>query len=271
MGTSKISIIILDFLKAPQVVQNVKSALRQKGDFEVQIIVVDNSVNTRNAKQLDLLQKYKNVRVIINKKNEGYPRGNNIGAKFADGKFIAIVNPDIIWKDTNTLQKLFTHLKTNPQIGIIGPKQINPDDSIAMTVRAFPKFWIQIARRTFFRKLPVINNAVAHDEMQHLDYDKTQSVDWLQSSFFMMRKDFWDTLGGFDESYFLFMADAEICWQSWKKKKQVCYYPEAKVYADGIRLSEGGFKALFSSWVLRQHVKDSLRYSWKHFFEHKPK
>ncbi len=266
-----VSIIILDFLKAPKVVQNVESVLWQNTDFGVEIVVVDNSVNSENAKVLKKLECHKNVTVVINEKNEGYTRGNNRGVLLAKGEYIAIVNPDIIWKQKDTLQKLINYLGAHPEVGIVGPKQINPDGCVAMSVRAFPNLFVQIARRTFLRHLPGIKEWVAYDEMQHLDYEKVQKVDWLQSSFMVMRKDDWNGCGGFDEDYFLFMSDAEICRKFWKKGKAVVYFPEVWVYADGIRCSEGGFSDFCKQWVLRQHFKDSLKYTIKHLFERNPR
>jgi len=271
MTNQKVSIVILDFFKAAKVVENVKSILAQKVDFEIEIIVVDNSVNEENTSILEQLEKEKNVRLIISEENSGYTRGNNMGAKYATGDFIAIVNPDIIWKEVDTLQKLVDYLQKNEDIGVLAPAQINPDGSVAMTVRAFPSFIIQMARRTFLRHLPGFKKKVEFDEMRHLDYIRTQSVHWLQSSFIIMRKDFWDELGGFDEDYFLFMADAELCWQSWKKGKRSVFYPETKVYADGLRCSSGGFLDLFTKRIMRTHVKDSFKYTRKHFFEKPPR
>ena len=71
--------------------------------------------------------------------------------------------------------------------------------------------------------------------------------------------------------YFLFMADTEICFQAWKNSCRVVYFPEVKVFADGKRLSAGGFKKFFKSRTLRQHVKDSLKYRAKHFFDKNPR
>jgi hypothetical protein len=81
---------------------------------------------------------------------------------------------------------------------------------------------------------------VEKDEMQKMDKAKTQDVDWLQSSFICIRKDLWDNIGGFNEKYFLFMADAEICLESWKRKKKVQFFSDVEVLADGIRCSGGG-------------------------------
>ncbi len=270
MNNQKVSIVILDFFKAEKVVENVKGIFAQKTDFEIEVIVVDNSVNEKNASLLKELEKEKNVRLILNEKNIGYTKGNNLGAQYAKGDFIAIVNPDIIWRESDTLQKLIEFLQNNSEVGVLAPVQMNPDNSIATTVRAFPNFIIQMARRTFLRYLPGFKIKVEFDEMKHLNYTQMQSVQWLQSSFVIMKKDFWDECGGFDEDYFLFMADAELCWQSWEKGKKVIFYPETKVYADGLRCSSGGFLDLFTKKIMRTHVKDSFKYTKKHFFEKPP-
>jgi len=107
--------------------------------------------------------------------------------------------------------------------------------------------------------------------MNHLDYSKIQDVDWLQSSCVIVRRDFWEKVGGYNESYFLFMADTEMCLRAWEMGYRVVYYPEVRVYADGKRLSAGGFRMFFKSRFVRQHVKDSLRYNLKHLFSPDPR
>jgi len=267
-----VSIVILDFLKSRRVCENVESILAQKTDFPVEIVIVDNSVNEENAKKLSELAKHPNVKICINQKNVGYIHGNNQGAKMASGDYLLIVNPDIVWREKDTLQKLIDYMEIHEETGILAPRQINDDDgSVAMTVRAFPRFFLQIARRTFFRQLPLINKWVAYDEMRHLDYNLTQEVDWAQSSFWVVRKALWDSFGGLNPDYLIFMSDPDLCFRVWEKGYKVVYYPKATVYADGIRLSRGGFGDYFTKWTLRQHVKDSLKYSWSHLFKKNPR
>jgi N-acetylglucosaminyl-diphospho-decaprenol L-rhamnosyltransferase len=170
------------------------------------------------------------------------------------------------------LQKLVEYMNANPKVGVMGPKQVDdPNNEIAMTVRAFPKLRNQIARRTWLRKLPGFKEAVAHDEMRHLDYSKTQEVDWLQSSFWIVRKKLWDELEGLDERYFLFMSDPDFCWKTWQKGLQVIYYPEVIVNADGKRCSAGGFLDFFRSWTMRQHLKDAIKYRMQYAFRQRPR
>ncbi len=268
----KASIIILDFFKSKRVVKNVESLMSQKVNFPFEVIVVDNSANPLNAKKLAPLSKFKNVKVFINEKNIGYVQGNNRGVKRAKGEFILIVNPDILWGDKHNFQKLIDQMEKDEKIGVLGPQQINDDDgSIAMTVRAFPKLTLQIARRTKLRNLPIIRHFVAKDECRNLDYHKAQEVDWLQSSFWVTRRKLWNKFGGLDKRYFIFMSDPDYCWKSWTSGYKVVYYPKVKVHADGIRASHGGIKAFFKKWILRQHLKDAIKYRFAHFFKRNPR
>ncbi len=267
----KISVLILDYLKSTRVVENVKLLQKQNIFEDMEIIVVDNSCNKTNRKKLETLTHFTNVQLIFNEKNLGYTQAYNKVAALAKGEMLFIVNPDILVRDVDVLEKMYKYLMENSDIAILGPKEINEDGTVAMTVRAFPKFYIQVARRTFLRKLPFLKQKVIYDEMQHLNYEEIQEVDWLQSSFVAVRKDFWDDVNGFNENYFLFMSDPELCWAAWHKGKKVVYYPEVVVYADGIRVSSGGFFAFFKKWTMRQHVMDSMKYRWKHLFQKNPR
>lgn len=268
---TKISIIVLDYMKGQKVVDNVRSMLKQERDFGVQIFVVDNSCSAENKKVLMQLENFDNVSLQFNEKNLGYPKAHNIFNDKLVGEYVMVVNPDILWKEPDAIKKMKDYMDAHPEIGILGPKQINQDGTVAMTIRAFAKFYLQVARRTFFRNIPGLKKKVAYDEMRHLDYDKIQDVDWIQSSCIIVRKKLWEDVGGLNEKYFLFMSDVEVCLEAWKSGYRVVYYPVAKVYADGIRVSAGGFKKFFQSWVLRQHVVDSIKYRFKHFFDKNPR
>ncbi|MBN2096672.1 glycosyltransferase [Candidatus Peregrinibacteria bacterium] len=268
----KASIIILDYLKSRRVCENVESILEQITDFPYEVIVVDNSANPLNAKKLKTLRKHRNVKIIINDENLGYPKGNNRGVKKSKGDYILIVNPDIVWKDKKTLQKLITYMDKHPEVGVLGPQQVNEGDgSIAMTVRRFPKLTLQIARRTFLRRLPLLRSLVAKDECRDLNYYKTQPVDWLQSSFWITRRTLWNKLGGLNQDYLIFMSDPDYCFKCWQAGYQVIYHPDVTVHADGLRASAGGLKEFFKTWILRQHFKDALKYRWSHLFKGNPR
>lgn len=267
----KVSVIILDFFKAGQVVDNVKSIQKQKCNFELEIIIVDNSLDKDNASVLNTLENVKNVTLIINKDNLWYTKWNNLWYSKASWDYIFVLNPDIYLKENNIFQELVDYLEKNKDVWIIGPKQENKDDTIPIVVRKFPNLFVQFFRRTFFGKLPILRWIVWDDESRYDDLDLIREVDWLQSSFFVVRKWLWDEVWGFDECYFIFMSDSEMCFQSWKNWMKVIYYPKVKVLADWKRASEWWLLDFFNKWVIRQHLKDSIKYFFNHLFESNPR
>jgi N-acetylglucosaminyl-diphospho-decaprenol L-rhamnosyltransferase len=266
----KISVIILNYFKAQRVLENINFLKNQKWDFELEIILVDNSCN-KNEEEILKSCEFKDVKIIINKENTWYTKWNNIWAKSATWDFILILNPDILIKDKNVILELFNQLKNNSKIWIIWPKQINDNWEIPIIIRKFPKLFAQISRRTFLKNLPIIKWIVKKDECRDLDWNSTQSVDWIQSSCFMLSKNLWDKIWGFDENYRIFLADPEICFQSWRLWKKVVYFPEVSVFADWKRASWWWIIKFFQSWVLRQHFLDSIKYFFKHIFSWNPR
>lgn len=271
MNKIKATIIILDYLKASKVVENIESLYEQKVDFNFKVIVIDNSCDHKNAVVLKQLEGRRNLKIIINIVNLGYTKAHNAVKSDIEGDYVLIVNPDIRWPSDDGLQRLIDFMDKHQEVGVLGPKQIDDQGNIAVTARAFPRFFVQVVRRTFMRYLSPFNKMVARDEMQHLDNKKAQEVDWLHSSFLIIRKNLWDVVGGLCQNYFLFMSDVEFCWQAWKRGHKVVYYPEVEVSEDGQRLSQGGFIKFFQSWILRQHVKDSLKFRIKHLLEANPR
>ena len=266
----KILVMVLNFMKAERVLLAVDDILAQEGDFEIEVVVGDNSCDSQQAEILSKLKANKRINLQIFGSNLGYIKAHNLMAKDTDADYIFTINPDVLLKDSQTIQKMIAYMQNHLDCGVVAPKQMDDDGSITMSVRGWPNLFLQLARRTSLRKLPIVSKLVSKDEMQNLDYSTTQEVPWLQASFNCVRGDLWSKVGGHDERYFLFMSDPEICWQSWKHGLKVVYHPVVTVYADGIRVSAGGIKKFFKSWVMQQHLRDSIRFTLKHLFEKRP-
>jgi len=266
----KISIIILNYFKAERVLENINLLQKQEWNFELEIILVDNSCNKKEEEILKSC-KFNNTKIIINKENTWYTKWNNIWAKEVTWEYVFILNPDILIKEKEAVSKLFSYLEKNKEAWIIWPKQINDNWEIPIIIRRFPNLFAQISRRTFLRNICWIKKIVEKDECRDLDLNKTQTVDWIQSSCFMLSRNLWDKIWGFDENYKIFLSDPEICFQAWKLWKEVVYNPEIQVFADWKRASSWWIVKFFQSWVLRQHFLDSIKYFFKHIFSWNPR
>ena len=233
--------------------------LRQKGEEKKEILILDNSCDAENRKKLEILQKKKEVTLLFPSENMGYSAGNNYAAKQATGKILLFLNPDITCSNEHTFSSVISVLK-DEKVGIVGVPQENPDSSYEPVVRQFPSLGAQISRRTFLRNIPPFSSWVKRYEMPEFDSSETREVPWLQSSFFALRREVWEKLKGFDERYFLFMADTQMCLDVQRQGKKVLFFSKIEVLADGKRCSHGGFFDIFRSKVLRIHIRDAVRY-----------
>ena len=262
-----VSVVIVDFFKAERVVHNVEKILTQKGDFDTEVIIVDNSMDSDNAEILSKYQDTDNVTLILNQQNMGYTKGCNQGANLCKGDYLLFVNPDIEWKSDTILLDIIAIYMRDRAVGIVGTRQVNDDGSIPNTVRRFPNLVAQVVRRTWLRHLPLLKGIAEYYEYVEFDYYKSANVDWLQSSFIAISREVWDKIGGFDCCYFIFMADPDICYKCWELGYKVHYESDIVVGADGLRCSAGGFSDVFTNKVLRIHIRDAFIYHCRYLFK----
>ena len=147
-----ILIVIVDYFKADKVITNVLGALEQKTSANVRIVVIDNSCCKSNFEKLRRLESY-GVTLIKNSTNTGYSRACNQGARTFNSDFVFLVNPDIAWKQENTIERIIKEFGAAKDVGLLGVKQINEDGTIPQTVRRFPQLAALIARRTFLGRV----------------------------------------------------------------------------------------------------------------------
>ena len=200
---------------------------------------------------------------------------NNLGVKYLtdqNSKYIFFINPDIFCERKDVLQKMIDYMDKHPHVGILGPKQIiRGSGEVELVARNFPDFITQAIRRTRLRNWKFFQKKIAEHEQIDMPHHSPKEVDWLQSSFILIRRTLWERLGGFSDIFFLFMADVEICFQAWKKGEKVVYFPNTEVTADGIRCSEGGIKNFFRKKILRLHAREGFRFWVMHFLERNPR
>lgn len=200
---------------------------------------------------------YPSVKIIQNVEPLGFGENNNKGVMASVGDHIAIINPDIVLKD-NCIDKICNKLNQTCGHVIYAPQLLNPDGSIQYSVRSF------ITLRLFLRRLLSRgnDNNISNEMVQYLckdiDVSKTQTVDWAMGAALFMNRETYAKLGGFDQRYFLYMEDEDMCLRAWKMNIPVIYYPEAKMIHNHLRgSSKLGKKTLM-------HFKSLFTFFWRH-------
>lgn len=257
----KIHVIIIDYFKASRVIDAVRSIRAQDQDqSSIAITILDNSCCDKNYSTLKKIPSL-DAEIIKSETNIGYVAAVNLAARqYNNGAdLILLLNPDIIISEKSTISSLAKNFDA-ADCYIVGPAQINDDGSTPSTVRGYPSLFALIAKRTALINTKWGSRLVSKYLLQGFDASQKQSVPWLQSSCVLIRRTYWDAVGGLNPKYFLFMADIEICKKAYELGGKVIYDPTYKAIADGRRCSEGGIISIFKSRTLRIHLIDAIKY-----------
>ncbi len=261
-----ISIIILNYKSKGFTFNCIKSI--KEADFTVdgkelryEIIVVDN--NSEDSIGQILAWQYPDITFIQNKINVGMGAGNNVGIRRAHGDFIVIMNPDTL-AGKNTFVKLYSYMRANPKVGIAGPRQLNPDRSIQYSCYRWHGFFTPLFRRTPLGNFRFAQKELNRYLMVDFDHQTVREVDWLLGSFMFIREKALREIGLFDERFFLYFEDTDLCRRFWQKDWRVVYYPAAEVVHNHNRQSaKTHWYKFFLNPATRQHILSWLKYLHK--------
>lgn len=197
----------------------------QKIDFEV--IIVDNSENDPGLPSLK--GDYPQALFIDNHTNVGFSKANNQAAKIARGDVLFFLNPDTILAD-QAVHLMFKHICSYTEIGALGPKIMNADGSLQYSCRQYPTLWTGLFNRySILSRLFPNNRFTSRYLMSDFDHNETCPVDWLSGCCLMIPKNVFEAVNGFDENYFLFNEDVDLCRMIHQAGKEVIYFPEATI------------------------------------------
>ena len=256
-----LSIVILNY-KSKRLVRNCIRAIKEsviKAEYE--IIVVDNDSGDRIAE--DLSQYAPDVRFLSSDHNLGMGGGNNIGIPAAAGKYVMIMNPDIfVFKDS--IQRLYDFIAQNPDIGLAAPRLLNPDRSLQYTCYEWYGPLTPLYRRTFLGRLNFAARDIDRFLMKNFDHLSIKDVDWCQGSCFIVPKKVFDQVGLFDERFFMYFEDTDLCRRIWAGGYRVTYVGPIEVIHMHMKMSRGGLFQLFTNKLTRLHLASWMRYLWKH-------
>ncbi len=269
----KLSIIIVNYRQKGLVRQLLLGIDKQDIDFDFEVIIVDNDSKDNIESVIDDIKGKVNrdflsrLSFVKLHKNLGMGTGNNRGAEKARGEYLLILNPDVVFIDRKTIQRLVDFADNGDEkIGCVAPMLLNPDKSIQQSRYKFPKIYIPIIVRTFlgnFFKLKIKEYL-----MEDVVATVTQKVDWIRGSVMLIKRNVFEKVGGFDERYFMYMEDVDLCRTLWDKGYEVWYYPEVKIIhyygkgSGGERSKWQWMMDLFKkmAWV---HIISWVKYFWK--------
>jgi len=206
-----LSIIIVNY-NVKEFLQNLLHSI-EKASTKItsEIIIVDNASEDGSVELIK--QKFPNVKLVENKTNYGFGKANNQALKISQGEFVLLINPDTIVSE-DTFDELIKFFRSKPEAGLAGCKILNPDGTLQLACRrSFPGPWTSFCKVTGLSNLFPGNKIFARYNLTYLDENKTYEVDAISGSFMMIRREVYEKVGGFDEQFFMYGEDLDLCYR----------------------------------------------------------
>jgi len=208
-----------------------------------EIIIVDNDSKDGSRELFNLLHSmYNNINIIYSIDNVGFAKANNIGFKEARGEYIYLLNSDAILLTKNIQFIIKDKFNMYENLGIIATKVYYPDGKVQPNVQKFRNLFTVMFRLLnigyIFRKynlikiisLLKIKNKIIEEYVDNYKYNqRDRFIDWGSGCSLIFKREIFQKLNGFDEKYFMYNEDEDICIASNKIGIKVLYTPNIEI------------------------------------------
>lgn len=253
----KLSVVILCWNDLRVISDCLRSIFEGTHRTTLDVIVSDNGSTDGS---IDFIRKnYPSVRVLENRANLGFAKGNNVGIRASRGEYVLILNPDTIIHD-GSLDRFVDFADRNPNTGAFGCRVLNVDGSYQVSARLFPTVWRYWVNALYLKKLQGCSSFFSYEEYADWKGDDERNIDWQSGCCVMFRAEVLARLGGFDEQFFYHFEEVDLCRRVWNSGSPIRFTPEAVITHLGGQ-SVNRFPVRFE---IEKH-RSRYRYFYKHF------
>jgi GT2 family glycosyltransferase len=226
--TPEVSAVLVNYNAGPELRRALQSVADELAGRPWEAVVVDNASSDGSPGVVEEFAPH--ARLLRNQENVGFARGVNQALAATSGTLVLIMNPDCRLT-AGAFEALCAELARSPGCAIVGPRVLNPDGSLQGSARGDPDMLTGLFGRTtllrrVFPALAVSRRNVVGDAVDG-NHNASMAVDWLSGACLLARRDALESIGGFDERYFLYWEDADLCRRLRARGYQVNYVPGA--------------------------------------------
>ncbi len=188
-----------------------------------EVLVWDNASKDETVKVIKT--DFPQVKLFQSERNLGFAGGNNALVDKADSEFILFLNPDTVIMN-DSVNRMLKYIKENNTVVALGPKLLYTDNSFQLSYARFPNLRTELFTKIYQRS----TNQKRSWVLKYLERNssKTKEVDWVSGACLLTRREVLNSVGKFDENFFLYFEDADLCYRM-KSKGKIIYFPEAQV------------------------------------------
>jgi len=210
MGIPCVSVFIVNYNTGALLEQCLSSIFNSKGDFELEVFVGDN--NSRDSSADVVERKFPQVSLLRYTQNMGYTRAINMLLPEAKGDYCLLLHPDMELLP-NTVKSFVEFFELHPRAGILGGNLYYPDGTPNPCEILFPTFRNDLLCFSFrlLRRLPGGRHLVGDRNPIEWSHESTCRVNWVWDACMMVRREVFETIGHFDEDFFVWYADWDLC------------------------------------------------------------
>jgi O-antigen biosynthesis protein len=222
-----ISVVIVSYRVPTYLHQTLRSLAEAELYDRCEVVIVDNASGDESRELI--ARDFPAVVWVQLKENIGFGRACNVGVQASRGQYVLLLNPDML-VSKDSLRICQEYLEAHPDVGIVGPKMLRPDGSFQPHCRrSFPTpanafYYMSGLSRLFPRSA-----RFGAYNFTHMSPDVSMAVDAVSGSFMLLRRGLFQEVHGFDESFFMYAEDLDLCARVKAKGLKVWYLPTTQV------------------------------------------
>ena len=247
-----IAVVLLNYNGGEEILGCLRSVFDDNPD---DVVVVDNASTDGSTDAIAKM--FPRVRVIENDRNRGFAAAANQGVRATNAPVVVLLNPDATMA-RGSLAALETTMRAHPRAAAVGALIRNIDGSVQPTKRAFPSLWHSFLHATIGTVWPNNPGTRAY-VLADATFDRATPVGWVAATAVALRREAFDAVGGFDESFFFFVEDVDLCKRLRDAGWEVWFEPGAEV----THLWGGSWTAQPIRFMALHHI-NLFRYVRKH-------
>jgi N-acetylglucosaminyl-diphospho-decaprenol L-rhamnosyltransferase len=220
---AELALVVVNFDSGDHLRNCIAQLRPAAGSTPVQLVVVDNA--STDGSEAGVTEIDPEVLLLENSQNKGYGRACNQGFAATEAPFVCFLNPDIV-PEPKSLSRMLQAIADRPEVGVLGPRLVNPDGSTYPSCRVVPKLGVAVGHAVF-GLFSDGNRFTRAYKLMDVDHNSELVVEWVSGAAMLVRREAFEQVGGFDEGFFMYVEDLDLCARIREAGWKSLYYPGA--------------------------------------------